>query len=427
MEDQFFARIPYDLFDARRQNIITSLQFDIMVLLHRWANWHTGIVRTCSADRLQRAMGDLQKPPSERTIQRHLQGLHEAGWVYSHYKKGSKKPYPVDINNFMPVADGDAGVTVIRPTTVKDWEETDACRVADEGATGDGEGALKGRCKGGLKETVHETSHKTSHEISSNETSSNEGLSESVSESLASLGSVRTDASHPSKATPVEEAKELESEIRPWSQEEMYVVQSLMVDLFKREANQAILARIQAGDPNFIWTLESKAVVLEVISSGRWLKSLKTPDDFAFRWESHGPTSLGAQVWRNMPDEPAQPVEKAYLEGEIDTDEETPVTETFKECEDRTEFKTIYNGPAVAVVVKAYKEKTPQLQKYADRDLWLYKDEKTKKWGISWNRAILLQKMNGVEQTFVAPETAPGLRGRFGAAMKRFEMQEEMA
>ncbi|MGB2589013.1 MAG: hypothetical protein WBF09_16600 [Candidatus Acidiferrum sp.] len=258
MEDQFFARIPYDLFDARRQSVITSIQFDIMVLLHRWANWHTGIVRTCSADRLQAAMGDLQKPPSERTIQRHLQGLHEAGWVFSHYRKGSKKPYSVDINNFMPVADGDADVAVIRPTNVKDWEETDACRVADEGATGDGEGALKGRCKGGLKETVHEISDKTSRETSSNETFSNEGLSEGVSESLASLGSGSQDASHP--PTPTEEF-----EIRPWSHDEMYIVQSLMSELFNREANQAILARIQAGDPKFVWTYESKKVVLEVL------------------------------------------------------------------------------------------------------------------------------------------------------------------
>ena len=74
----YFARVPYALYDARRQNVITSLQFNIMTILHRWANWHTGVVRTCSAERLQQAMGDLEKPPSERTIQRHMQGLHEA-------------------------------------------------------------------------------------------------------------------------------------------------------------------------------------------------------------------------------------------------------------------------------------------------------------------------------------------------------------
>jgi hypothetical protein len=261
-----------------------------------------------------------------------------------------------------------------------------------------------------LKETVHEISNKTSRETSFNETSSNEGLSEWVSESRASLGSARTDASHLPQEEPTEE-------VRQWSYDEIYVVQSLMTELFNREANQAVLARIQAGDPKFVWTLESKAVVLQVLSSGRWSKSIKTPDDFAWRWESGGPTSLGSQVWRNMPDQtPVQALNEIP---------DSYPDETRKECEARTQVNTIYNGTAVAVITNLYKESTPQLQKYSNQELWLYKDEGTGKWLISWNRADLLKKLHGVEPTYTVPKSCAGLGGRFGAAMAAFEMQEE--
>jgi len=314
MEDQFFARIPYDLFDARRQNVITSIQFDIMVLLHRWANWHTGIVRTCSAERLQAAMGDLEKPPSVRTIQRHVQGLHEAGWVFSHYRKGSKKPYPVDINNFMPVADKDGEVTVIRPTVLKDWEETGACRVADEGATGDGKGTVKGRSKGGLKETVPKISDKTSHETSFKETSSNEVSEVSEEGSVASLPPSASSTSPDEQETLVK------------SQEEVSNLSCILEAKCDLRPTREVMDSVFKSHPDFYWGSDALQVVSKRISAGGWKRSIVTPSDFAHYWESKGPTSLYAQVMRDMPtvwqgevdDEPESRLLPEHLQEEID-------------------------------------------------------------------------------------------------------------
>lgn len=79
----------------------------------------------------------------------------------------------------------------------------------------------------------------------------------------------------------------------------------------------------------------------------------------------------------------------------------------------------------MAVITNLYKEKTPQLQKYSNQELWLYKDMESGKWLISDNRSKLLNKLHGVEPTYTAPKSCAGLGGRFGAAMAKFEMQEE--
>lgn len=147
MTENLFVRVPESLYDALRHGEITPVMFDVMCLLHRWANWHTGVVRTCSAQRLATAMGGdsfdstPDQIPSIRTIQRSMQALAEAGWIISGYRKGSKKPYSVEICNYIPVADDDADVTLIRPTETKSWTETSVCRAAD----GDGERTGKGR------------------------------------------------------------------------------------------------------------------------------------------------------------------------------------------------------------------------------------------------------------------------------------------
>jgi hypothetical protein len=426
MSEHFFVRVPVTLYDARRQNVITSLQFDIMVLLHRWANWHTGVVRTCSAERLQRAMGDLEKPPSERTIQRHMQGLHEAGWIHSHYRKGSRKPYPVDLNNFMPVADGDAEMALIRPTPIKDWEETTACRVADEGATEDGEGTLRGRGKGGLKETVSETSQETSDETSGIETS---GGSVNQPDSQAPSARVGTVTSSPNPLEPTEEAKVVLEGKRILSSSEIATLQCIFANLYDMEANLATLQSIADSHPDFVWVDASMKVFVALLSRKDWKKSITTPSAFAFRWRGDRPTGLWAQALRDMPDNPStgsvtyngtrlddgrvqcQHCEqifktqdewvshtecigtKRYLEGEIDMDEpesepepETVNTgETVAEVTSRTQAWTIYNGGEILPVIEAYGLRVPGMA-------WGYRTDE--KWIVMKSRDLLEMRLN---------------------------------
>jgi hypothetical protein len=155
--DNHFARIPYALFDARMRGEITGLMFNIMGLIHRWADWNTGVVRNMSAERIHKWLGDDEEDvPCERTIQRHMQGLVEAGWLLSDYRKGSKRPYSVTITNYMPPdadqdADQDADKYPLNKREIKHWMDTrinqgaerDADKDADKTVTRRGEDAEK--------------------------------------------------------------------------------------------------------------------------------------------------------------------------------------------------------------------------------------------------------------------------------------------
>src|SRR5580704_4301762 len=128
MNDNFFTRVPDALYDALRDGEITHLMFDIMLHLHRWANWRTGIVQTVNAKRLRAAMGGHydDEAAAERTIQRALQGLDEGGWIISGYVRGMKKTYGVQITNYQPIAGEDGEKTLLIPMTTKHWKETSA-------------------------------------------------------------------------------------------------------------------------------------------------------------------------------------------------------------------------------------------------------------------------------------------------------------
>jgi hypothetical protein len=84
-QDNFFAAIPYDVFDAYEKGDISPVQFTVMVWLHRWSDWGTGRVRKVSAARLTWATAEGW---SERTFQRALHDLHAMGWIVSGCKAG---------------------------------------------------------------------------------------------------------------------------------------------------------------------------------------------------------------------------------------------------------------------------------------------------------------------------------------------------
>jgi hypothetical protein len=169
-QNSYFTRVPDALYDALRDGEITPLMFNIMLHLHHWADWNTGVVRVCNAKRLCAAMGGHHddEVAAERTIQRAMQGLDEAGWIISGYARGMKQPYGVQITNFQPAADADGEKALIIPMPTKHWKETSAFQGADEGA----EKALTQAVKRRLKEldSIQDSSTQDSSPDSTHET-----------------------------------------------------------------------------------------------------------------------------------------------------------------------------------------------------------------------------------------------------------------
>jgi hypothetical protein len=168
---QYFVRVPYTLYDAMKRTEITPLMFHVMALAHKWADWKTGVINNWSADRIYRALGGDtfdgtdNEVPSERTIQRHTQGLVEAGWLISGYRPGSKKPYHMTITNYVLVADEDGEVAVLNPMETKHWMETGAYQGADRDAEKTVTRRSKGAEKAAKSSDVSEIFHKIVREV----------------------------------------------------------------------------------------------------------------------------------------------------------------------------------------------------------------------------------------------------------------------
>lgn len=184
-QDNYFTRVPDALYDALRDGEITPLMFNIMLHLHHWADWNTGIVRTCNANRLRAAMGGHHddEVSEVRTIQRALQGLDEAGWIISGCVKGMKQPYGVQITNYQPVADAEGEKALIIPMDTKHWKETKAFQGADK----DAEKALTQTVKRRLKErdSLRESSNESLHENLIT-TKPNQAINQAIKEANAS-------------------------------------------------------------------------------------------------------------------------------------------------------------------------------------------------------------------------------------------------
>jgi hypothetical protein len=162
--DTYFTRVPDALYDAIKDGELNALMFNIMMHLHHWADWNTGVVRTVNAKRLRSALGGNHDDDvaAERSIQRAMQGLDEAGWIISGYKQGSKLPYSVQLTNYQPVADAGGEMAVIIPMDTKHWRETAAFQGADAG----GEQALMQAVKRRLKklDSIQESSDENPNE-----------------------------------------------------------------------------------------------------------------------------------------------------------------------------------------------------------------------------------------------------------------------
>jgi hypothetical protein len=131
------------------------------------------------------------------------------------------------------------------------------------------------------------------------------------------------------------------------------------------------------------------------IGKAQWIlgKTSGRTDWLADRIESDSDRSLLAQFRKylagqqrrsaDVPESDEASVEKAYLEGDIDMEDEiTP--KTLKECSVRCEPFKLYNGANVLPVVEAYQKTVPQLMRYTPNQLWGYHNRK--KWAISPNR-----------------------------------------
>jgi hypothetical protein len=93
-----FAIIPYELYDDLANGEITLSMFQALILLHKWADWGTGVVRKVRASRMEQASGE--HGPAARTFQRALKNLHDSGRITSYHVAGSRSWYKIAINNF---------------------------------------------------------------------------------------------------------------------------------------------------------------------------------------------------------------------------------------------------------------------------------------------------------------------------------------
>jgi hypothetical protein len=94
-----FTIIPDILFEALERGIITREMYDCLVLLYRWREHESNVVRAVSAERITHAMElHYEKPPSIATVRRWMRGLLYAKWFRRNYKSGRKLPYDVFLN-----------------------------------------------------------------------------------------------------------------------------------------------------------------------------------------------------------------------------------------------------------------------------------------------------------------------------------------
>jgi hypothetical protein len=92
-----YIALPYELYEAYNNGEITDSMYEVMVWLHRRADWGSGKVRMVSAERIAVECGLRFKP---RTIQDALKNLDDCGWITSHHLQGKHGSYWITVNNF---------------------------------------------------------------------------------------------------------------------------------------------------------------------------------------------------------------------------------------------------------------------------------------------------------------------------------------
>jgi hypothetical protein len=124
----YFARVPYAIFDARQNDELTGSMFITMVWLYKWADWSTGVIRRFDASRLEAATcGEF----TQRTFEWAVQKLVVAGWLRSGHVRGSRKPFAVTICNYVALS-GARKNKILNPSTIKSWRDSESADCADD-------------------------------------------------------------------------------------------------------------------------------------------------------------------------------------------------------------------------------------------------------------------------------------------------------
>jgi hypothetical protein len=98
--------VPAAVFDAYESGDISLRLFNILVVLYHLADFGadaplgSGVVRSMSAERILRYLGEPIDKSSVRQMQRELRRLLDAGWFTWDYQNGSKRPYNLKLRNF---------------------------------------------------------------------------------------------------------------------------------------------------------------------------------------------------------------------------------------------------------------------------------------------------------------------------------------
>ncbi len=308
LDFQHFARVPKAVYQARKYGEITQLMHDILCLLHLWSNHNTGEVQSFHPQRVIDWLNDEDPSydvPSERTVQRHMQGLREAGWVLSDYINGQKRPYNLTLCNFLAVGasriedgDGDTDKVLLNPTKIKHWMKTSIFRGGDRHA----EGTLTGRsqdAEGAAKEqTVPKILNKTVDETSSETVPPSSSKKVSKGESGASLPPVP-----PPNNNPTDGGQEIVEYLNEKSYAEKANMEAALYKHTGIKPNKDTMFLIFLAHSDFPWGMdEAMTVIPAVLSASGWKKNIKTPDDFRRWWQSSSDGSLWKQCERNMPD-----------------------------------------------------------------------------------------------------------------------------
>jgi len=164
-----FTIIPNELFDALANGDLTPSMFLAMQLLHRWADWQTGVVRKVRAGRMEDATSGAY---SASTFQEALRNLVKAGRISSDHRSGSRSWYSITLLNYT-VLSGNLKDQVINPSEIKDWRVSRKSRWGEnQGVTGVRSGCDRGEAQGeagGVLESSLESEQESSQESSSEE------------------------------------------------------------------------------------------------------------------------------------------------------------------------------------------------------------------------------------------------------------------
>jgi hypothetical protein len=126
-----FTPVPNEWFEHLSDGRLTMPMFTILIYLKRACIWKTGVWRG-NADKIAY---NLNHELEKRQISRYLRRLHACGYITSHAVQGQRRPYKIDLNNY--VAHHDNEDFLIRPTELKDWQDLppDDDAVDDDEAT----------------------------------------------------------------------------------------------------------------------------------------------------------------------------------------------------------------------------------------------------------------------------------------------------